>query len=182
MNEQRNQQERPEKHGVDGMGKTMTVIAWLIGIAFATWFFAGVEKRQYNPNYSPESNREQNTIKVELLRNKYGHYVTNGKLDGKNVVFMLDTGATNIAIPGAMEKELNLTRGYSFQVHTANGTAVAYSTEIDYIQIGEIVLRNVRASISPSMQGKDILLGMSALKQIEFRQKGDRLTLIQEIN
>jgi len=182
MHQQKNQPEGQEKSSVDRIGKTMIVIAWLIGIALATWLFTGIEEKQYNPNYSPTSNREQNTIKVELLRNKYGHYVTNGKLDGKEVVFILDTGATDVAIPGAMESKLNLNRGYSFQVNTANGTAIAYSTEIDHIQIGEIILRNVRASISPSLQGEEILLGMSALKQIEFRQKGDRLTLVQEIN
>jgi len=182
MDEQKEHSSDLSKERQDGIGKAMSIIAWIIAIGFATWFFAGVEERQYNPNYSPESSRDQNIVKVELIRNKHGHYVTNGKLDGKDVVFMLDTGATDVAISGALEKKLNLTRGYSFRVHTANGTAVAYSTEIEYIQIGEIVLRNVRASIVPSMSGEDILLGMSALKQIEFRQKGDRLTLVQEIN
>ncbi|MCF6192710.1 MAG: TIGR02281 family clan AA aspartic protease [Kangiellaceae bacterium] len=182
MNEQKEHSDESVDERLSSVGKTMTIIAWIIGIGFATWFFAGIENRQHNPNYYPESSRDRNTIKVELQRNKYGHYVTNGKLDGKEVVFMLDTGATDIAIPGALEKKLNLTRGYSFQVHTANGTATAYSTDIEYIQIGEIILRNVRASISPTMLGEDILLGMSALKQIEFRQKGDRLTLIQELD
>jgi len=182
MDEQKERSSEISSEKLDGTGKIMTIIAWIIAIGFVTWFFTGVQDRQHNPNYSPQSSRDQNTVKVELIRNKYGHYVTNGKIDGKDVVFMLDTGATDIAIPGALEKKLNLTRGYSFKVHTANGTAIAYLTEIEYIQIGEIVLRNVRASISPSMLGEDILLGMSALKQIEFRQKGDRLTLIQEVN
>jgi len=48
------------------------------------------------------------------------------------------------------------------------------------LQIGDIVLDNVKASIIPTMQGEEILLGMSALKQVEFRQKGDFLTLIQQ--
>lgn len=175
-----NKDNQPDDN-VGGLGKTMTVITWVIAIGFATWFFAGLEEKQYNPNNSPASSSSQTSISVELIRNKYGHYVTNGKLDGKDVVFMLDTGATDIAIPGELEKRLNLTRGLAFQVHTANGMAIAYSTEIGYIQIGEIILRNVRASISPSMEGEEILLGMSALKRVEFRQKDDRLTLIQHL-
>lgn len=164
----------------EGLGKGMTIIAWIIAIALLTYFFAGVEERQVNPNQSPSSERQENIIKVELKRNRYGHYVTNGEVDGKAVVFLLDTGATNVAIPGALESYLNLQRGQKHLVNTANGTAVAYDTKIDSISIGAITLYNVRATINPSMEGEEILLGMSALKQIEFRQKGNHLTLIQE--
>jgi len=163
----------------EAAGKRMMLIASIIGLALATWFFGSVEEKQFNPNQSPSSFNENNQTKVELLRNRYGHYVTTGTIDNKEVVFMLDTGATNVAIPGALEDYLNLERGRSYQVHTANGTATAYATRIDYLKIGDIVLDNVRASISPSMEGEEILLGMAALKQLEFRQKGNRLTLIQ---
>lgn len=162
-------------------GKGMMTIAWIIAFAFLTWFFMGVEERQNNPNYSPNSSSSNNTIKVELKQNKWGHYVTTGEVDGKNVVFLLDTGATNIAIPGSLENYLNLKRGRAYQVSTANGNAVAYATKIDSIRVGDIVLNNVRASINPSMLGNEILLGMTALKQIELRQKGKTLTLIQEL-
>ena len=166
--------------GTETTGKWMTVIASVIGLAMATWFFGSLEEKQFNPNQSPNSFSENNQVKVELIRNRYGHYVTTGMIDGKEVIFMLDTGATNVAIPGALESYLNLERGRSYQVHTANGTAIAYATKIDYLRIGDIVLGNVRASISPSMEGEEILLGMAALKQLEFRQKGKLLTLIQD--
>lgn len=166
---------------IGGMGKGMIIIAWILAIGLATWMFADIEEQQNNPNRSPSSLTGDGEIRVELLRNRYGHYVTNGKVDGQDVIFMLDTGATNIAIPGALEKYLNLTRGRGYQVNTANGTAVAYATNIDHIQIGEIKLHNVRASINPSMQGQHILLGMTALKQLELRQKGETLTLIQDL-
>lgn len=164
-----------------GLGKGMTTIAWIIAIAFATYFFAGVEERQVNPNQSPLSERSDEIIKVELKRNRYGHYVTNGEIDSKEVVFLLDTGATHVAIPGALENYLNLSRGQKHFVNTANGTTTAYATRIDSLRIGEITLYDVKASINPSMEGEEILLGMSALKQIEFRQKGNHLTLIQDL-
>ncbi len=175
MNDSNNSKEPDIK-----FGKGMMTIAWIIAFAFLTWFFIGVEKRQNNPNYSPNSSSTLNSVQVELKQNRWGHYVTNGEVDGKVVVFLLDTGATNIAIPGSLEKHLNLKRGQSYQVSTANGNAVVYATKINSIKIGEIVLTNVRASISPSMLGDEILLGMTALKQVELRQKGKVLTLIQE--
>ncbi|MFT6732709.1 MAG: aspartyl protease family protein [Polaribacter sp.] len=170
------------KHAdTQGMGKGMIMIAWIIAIAFLTYIFAGVEERQNNPNPSPSSEKNESSIEVELKRNRLGHYIANGEIDHKEVVFLLDTGATSVAIPGSLENYLNLNRGQKHLVNTANGTAVAYDTKIGSIQIGEIVLYNVKASINPSMEGEEILLGMSALKQIEFRQKGNRLTLIQDL-
>ena len=165
---------------VSGMGRNMTIIATVIGIALATWFFAGVEERQINPNIEPESYSSSGSIMVELQRNRYGHYVTSGLLNDEPVVFLLDTGATDVAIPGELEKKLDLQRGRSHKTHTANGTGIAYATKIEYLQIGEIRLDNVRASIVPGMKGEQILLGMAALKQLEFRQKGNQLTLLQE--
>lgn len=177
-----NQPNQPSRNDdpVADTGKRMGIIASIIGISLATWFFAGVEERQVNPNTSPNSNRSEQSISVTLERNRYGHYITNGRLNDEDVIFMLDTGATDVAIPGELEKKLNLQRGRRFSAHTANGTADAYTTEIDYIQIGDIRLNNVKASIVPNMRGEQILLGMAALKQLEFRQKGKQLTLIQE--
>ena len=94
---------------------------------------------------------------------------------------MLDTGATNVAIPAHLADKLNLQRGHRHQVMTANGIAEAFGTRINTLTIGDILLRDIRASINPSMAGNEILLGMSALKQIEFTQRGDQLTLRQYI-
>lgn len=164
----------------DKIGRNMMIIAWIIAIALATWFFGRMEDKQLNPNQSPSTINKQSSIIVELIRNKYGHYVASGLVDNKEVVFMLDTGATHVAIPGALERHLNLQRGQSYYVHTANGQAEVYATKIDKLEIGGIVLQNVKAAISPTMQGEEILLGMSVLKQLEFRQKGNKLTLVQQ--
>jgi aspartyl protease family protein len=163
----------------DGAGRVMMFIAWIIAIAMATWFFSRMEEDQHNPNRTPSSLSSGNNIEVTLEQNRYGHYLANGVINDKEVTFLLDTGATSVAIPAELEGYLNLERGYPFSVHTANGTATAYQTEIDYLKIGEIVLTNVNASIIPSMEGTEILLGMAALRQLEFRQKGKYLTLIQ---
>ncbi len=185
-NQSKNNQPEPPHSGkqnsdeLTGMGRNMTIIASVIGLALATWIFSGVEERHENPNRTPDSYSANNQTVVKLERNRYGHYVTSGYLNDKPVVYMLDTGATVVAIPGSLENRLNLRRGREYQTHTANGTGTAYATEIDYIQIGDIRLNNVRASILPGMEGEQILLGMDALKQLEFRQKGRELTLIQE--
>jgi len=174
---EKQQDHQPE---TDNIGKNMMIIAWIIAIGLATWFFGMMEDKQLNPNQSPSTINNQDSTIVELIRNRYGHYVASGQIDNKDVVFMLDTGATHVAIPGDLERYLNLQRGQSYLVHTANGQAKVYATKIDKLEIGGIVLQNVKAAISPTMQGEEILLGMSVLKQLEFRQKGNKLTLVQQ--
>jgi len=63
--------------------------------------------------------------------------------------------------------------------NTANGQVQVRATRINTLQLGPITLYNLEASINPGMDGNEILLGMSALKQIEFSQKGKFLTLRQ---
>lgn len=116
---------------------------------------------------------------VSLQRNKYGHYVTSGKINGHEVVFMLDTGATGVAIPAAIAARLNIKRGQRYMTQTANGTAPAYATRLDTVSVGDIEFTNIAAGISPGLQSEQILLGMSFLKHIEFSQRGDTLILRQ---
>ena len=161
------------------IGKKMMMIAWLIAIGLATWLFGNWEEKQYNPNQSPQSYRNQNSVEVVLERNRAGHYLANGSVNGQQALFLLDTGATLVAIPGQLQKTYGLLSGQMHYTQTANGTAKAYATVIDSLTLGGITLTNVRASIVPNMQGNEILLGMSALKQLEFTQKGRQLTLRQ---
>lgn len=156
-------------------------IAWGIGIGLFTWLFGSWEDKQLNPNQSPESFRSQGAAEVTLQRNRFGHYMATGKVNYQEALFMLDTGATYVAVPANLQKKLGLIAGQVHYTSTANGTSKAYTTIIDQLAIGEIELHNVRASILPGMQGEEILLGMSVLKQLEFSQKGDRLTLRQTL-
>jgi aspartyl protease family protein len=113
-----------------------------------------------------------------LRRNRSGHYVTSGEINGQPVVLMLDTGASDVAVPENMAARLRLEKMAPLRVSTANGYADAWLTRIREMRIGNIVLRDVRASINPGMNhDESILLGMSALKNIEFSQKDDTMTL-----
>ncbi len=157
-------------------GQGMMVLAAVIGMAMLTYFFSGVEQRQHNPNMSPDSRLYDEQVEVPLKRNRFGHYVVTGEINGTAVEFLLDTGATDVVVPESLAKRLGLPYGRRGQAMTANGVVVIYDTNIRELNIGEIRLTNIDASINPSMEGA-ILLGMSALGQIEFTQRGNTLTL-----
>lgn len=156
----------------------MLVVSFVAGLALLTLLFNGVLERQGNPNRSPVSGiTDSGTREVILQQNRQGHYVTTGAINGIDVEFLLDTGATDVAIPGNVAENLGLQIGYTGQAFTANGPVTVYTTTLEELRLGNIVLQDIGASITPSMPGNTILLGMSALRQVEFSQQGNQLTL-----
>jgi len=161
------------------MGKYMMVIGWLVLLGLLTLIFGSWEEDQYNPNQHVDSTIGASTIEVILEQNAFNHYVSDGKINGTNVVFMLDTGATSVAIPVDLAQKLNLKKGRPYQVSTANGYSRVFATRIDSLQLGAITLHDVKAAIATGMTGNEILLGMSALKELDIHQRGKQLTLTQ---
>ena len=159
------------------MGKWMLGIAWVAGLGLVTLIFDEQLTAQFNPNRSPVSATAKGISEVKLQQNRGGHYVTSGLVNQQPVVFMLDTGATHVSVPRHMAERLNLRPGAMFPVQTANGIIQVAQTTIEQLSIGDIQLFNVTASINPADQSEQILLGMSALKRLEFTQKGEWLIL-----
>ena len=116
---------------------------------------------------------------MQLLSNGQGHFVSSGQINGQTVQFLLDTGATDVAIPAKVADTLRLKRGMPVTVNTANGRSEGFRTMIDRLQVGDIVLHDVRALVAPGLEGEQILLGMSAMKQLEFTQRGGTMLLRQ---
>jgi len=104
-----------------------------------------------------------------------------GAINGQVVHFMLDTGATDVAIPEALAHELSLERGSPVLLSTANGRTEGYRTRLTSLQLGDIRLQNVRAIVVPGLDGATVLLGMSALQQLEFTQRGGTMLLRQNL-
>lgn len=162
------------------MGLMMHVLTWVSILALLTLYFGDVIDRQRNPNQQVASEVIDGGVReVVLQRNRMGHYVATGEINGQPVVFLLDTGATGVAVPAAIAQRLGLARGRAFVSNTANGQARSFETRLQEVALGDIRLQNVRASISPGLQMNEVLLGMSFLKFIEFTQRGNTLTLRQ---
>jgi aspartyl protease family protein len=156
-------------------GMTMLAIAWLLIIAGLYWFFGSWEAKQSNPNTVRALNQQQGEL--TLARNRSGHYVAEGEINGRQVTFLLDTGATWVALPTGLARELGLKRGAAVTLQTANGAAVGYQTRLDSVRLGPIEMRDVAALVADGMDADTVLLGMSFLKRVEFTQRDDRLIL-----
>jgi aspartyl protease family protein len=160
-------------------GRVFMVLAWCAALFLATRFFGQWEERQQNPNAVVSSQQGEGFVEVKLLGNTQGHFVASGQINGQPVNFMLDTGATDVAIPDDVAERLKLEKGFGVTLSTANGRTEGYRTRIDRLQLGDIVLRDVRAIVVPGLDGHQVLLGMSALNKLEFTQRGGTMLLRQ---
>ena len=161
------------------LGKGMTILGWILILGLLTLFFSKYLDKQHNPNQNLALNQIGALKEVQLQRNRYGHYVANGMINNKPVVFILDTGATDISIPEKIARRLKLQAGMKISVNTANGEINVYATELERVRLGAIELRDVSANINPFIQGDEVLLGMSFLKHLDFSQEGDKLLIRQ---
>ncbi|MEO5573506.1 MAG: retropepsin-like aspartic protease [Gammaproteobacteria bacterium] len=159
------------------LGKGMIAITWVVLLGMLTWFFNDKVDAQRNPNQQAQARLNEGIHELVLQRNRQGHYVAPGNINGQPVEFLLDTGATLVSIPQPLAQRLGLKPGIPLESQTANGTVTTYATVIENIELGGIVLRNIRASINPGQTGNDVLLGMSFLQQLELTQHGNTLTL-----
>lgn len=160
------------------IGKIFVWLAWIMAIALLMFFFEDELEKQYNPSSQPQvSLNSSGQAEVILKQNRQGHYVTQGSINEASVTFLLDTGATQVSIPAHIAEKLQLESYGSYPVQTANGRVTVYKTKIDQLSIGNIFLYNVAAHINPAMKNDEILLGMSALKQLDFHQTGKQLIL-----
>lgn len=176
LNMSSNGNQRPGK----AIGQGMIAAGFVVALGFMTFLFNGILGDQTNPNQRPLSSINSAGIReVTLERNRQGHYVSTGKINDISVEFLLDTGATDVVIPGDLAQRANLEPGYEGRAITANGYTTVYDTQIDQLELGSIVLRDIDASIAPGMGGEIILLGMSVLQKIEFSQSGSVLVLKQ---
>jgi aspartyl protease family protein len=168
------------ERGLNRTGRIMTYLAWAVVLAMLTWAFGKVYDAQRNPNQQASGTTSADGVQeVRLQRNKFGHYVATGAINGQAVEFLLDTGATGISIPEDIATDLALQAGQPRRVSTAGGDIQVYATRLESIELGGIVLRNVRAHINPYMEDHEVLLGMTFLKEVDFAQQGDVLIIRQ---
>jgi aspartyl protease family protein len=118
---------------------------------------------------------------VTLTADSRGHFVTTGSINGLSVRFLVDTGASSVALSTTEAKRLgvNYLSGTRAYTSTANGVIPVYRVKLDHVRVGDISLDNVDAAVLEGA-GMDIaLLGMSFLNRMQMKRDGDTLTLVR---
>lgn len=115
---------------------------------------------------------------ASLTADSNGHFITTGTVNGATVRFMVDTGATSVALGASDARRANvsLANARPIMVQTANGVTQAWLVTLNSVRIGDVVLNQVEGTVHQH----DLplaLLGMSFLNRMEMKRDGQTMTL-----
>ncbi len=156
--------------------RTGQFFAWIaiIGLMLGlTAFYHALTQRNHGLVQSVD---DENRNMVVLQRERSGHYIAQGEINGQPIMFLVDTGATDVAVSENMARKMGLDFGPRIRIMTAAGPSNAWVTRLRTVRLGSLELNNVRATITPGLRD-EALLGMSFLKHFDLRQQGDQLLI-----
>ena len=172
------------------MRNLMIIAAVLVGLG--TYMAQMADKMSPAPasaNAAPakaaprKRSRKPSGRSLSIPRDARGHFQTDGRIDGQRIDFMVDTGASLVALneKSAARFGLRPSRSdYNATVTTANGTIKAARTRLAMIELGGLVVRDVDAMVLPDEALSENLLGLSFLSKLKrFEYANGRLVLEQ---
>ncbi|TVQ72528.1 MAG: TIGR02281 family clan AA aspartic protease [Chromatiaceae bacterium] len=158
-------------------GLIMLTLFWVLALGTGTWVYQGVLDGQRNPNTHLVHSLGDGDGSITLERNRAGHFVATGRINGEPVDFLLDTGATYVAVPAHLAERLGLPREHRATFNTANGRVQGHLTTLDDVRLGDLSARGVRGAITPGLEGDFALLGMSYLGRFDIQIRGSTMVL-----
>lgn len=130
---------------------------------------------------APASSSNYRTVTIP--RDSRGHFQVDARVDGRRIGFMVDTGASTIALTASDAKRLGIhpsASEFNVSVRTANGTVRAAAANLSMVEVGGLVVRDVRALVVPDNALSENLLGLSFLTKLRrFEYAGGKLVLEQ---
>lgn len=119
---------------------------------------------------------------VTLWAGTGGYFHADGTINGSPVRFLVDTGATIVALSGDDATRLGIDYrkiGHPGYANTAGGVVRSYSLKLDKVEVGSITLYNVDAGVVEGSYPREPLLGMSFLGRLDMKREGDQMELMQ---
>jgi len=117
---------------------------------------------------------------VTLYPDRGGHFFADGTVNGVSVRFMVDTGATVVAMNSVVANRVGIDyrkNGRPGMASTPGGNVRTYDLTLNAVQVGDITLHNVAASVIEGSHPRESLLGMSFLGQLDMKRDGEKMEL-----
>ncbi|MDH5388167.1 MAG: TIGR02281 family clan AA aspartic protease [Gammaproteobacteria bacterium] len=120
------------------------------------------------------------SIQEKIFANNNGMFMSVGSINGQSVRFLVDTGASTVAMNSTQAKRLGVRyekEGVASTASTASGFVKAYRVRLKSISLGKIKRRNIEAMVIDGVHPGPILLGMSFLGDLKVEKAGNTLML-----
>ena len=151
---------------------------------FGVFYFerlSGLLGLEAHAPHAPLTRTTEQTSRVYIYSDGMGHFETQAVLQGAVLDFVIDTGATSVALRYEDAQRAGLTDNLKFTgtTQTANGFTKVAPLTLPALRIGDIVITDVRAHVArPGSLGFN-LLGMSFLRRLQkFEMRGEELVLV----
>jgi len=130
-----------------------------------------------------QDNNQAGRRSLSIARDGGGHFRTDGRIDGQRVGFMVDTGASVIALNETSAARIGVRpsqNDYNATVTTANGKVKAARVQLAMVDVGGLVVRDVDAMVLPDEALSENLLGLSFLSKLKrFEYASGKMMLEQ---
>ncbi|MBI3187829.1 MAG: TIGR02281 family clan AA aspartic protease [Gammaproteobacteria bacterium] len=124
-------------------------------------------------------------IREQIMADTRGMYRTHGSINGRSAHFLVDTGASAVAMSATDAKNLGIKYrldGEPAQVSTASGVARAWRVKLDSVKLGQLEQKNVDAVVVDGDYPEHILLGMTFLDRLKVTKETGKMTLEKKIS
>ena len=132
---------------------------------------------------APTSPAPSGSRTLSIGRDSRGHFETEGRIEGQRIGFMVDTGASVIALNESSAARFGLRPSpgdYNATVTTANGTIKAARTRLAMIEVGGLVVRDVDAMVLPDEALSENLLGLSFLSRLKRFEYANGMMVLEQ--
>lgn len=119
---------------------------------------------------------------VTLYAEPNGYFFADGSINGTPMRFLVDTGASSIAINSRHANRVGIDYkrlGKPGIATTAGGMVRMYAVTLNTVEVGGIRLHNVDAGVIEGDFPREALLGMSFLGRLEMKHDGEKMELMQ---
>ncbi|MDR2978647.1 MAG: TIGR02281 family clan AA aspartic protease [Rickettsiales bacterium] len=167
------------------MNAVKNLVIWLLIIVITAMFIDSQGDKLSNrflSTFLPYKGRIQNSGNIEFTKSYDGHFYIQAQVNGRNITFLLDTGATDIVLSqkDAVNAGINLQNIQDFKIYeTAKGQIRAGVVQIPQVKIGNFLINDVQASVNTHSMSHS-LLGMSFLRYFHFTIRDNKLILYRE--
>ncbi len=142
------------------------------------------ERKNYRMGTSVGTSfKARSKVTEQIVIDRYGMFRSYGSINGHSVKFLVDTGATTVAMSAKDARKLGIQyqlKGVPTQTSTASGIAKAWSIQLKIVSLGALTERNVRAVVIDGDFPRQVLLGMSFLNRMKVEKEGNIMKITRK--
>jgi aspartyl protease family protein len=135
------------------------------------------------PASEPATRVSSGPSSVVVSRDTFGRFRADGRIDGRELQFTVDTGASIVALTADDAAQLGIhpsAAEYTMLISTANGTVRAAPTTLDMVEVGDIMVHDVAAVVMPDGALRDNLLGLSFLSRLRHFEYSEGKMVLEQ--